>query len=201
MLALLTPLGRRLVFVGDYVNRGPDAAGVLRVLEELTTAGEHDVVLLAGNHERALLNYLEGGDIVTFARHGGLATIRSYVGVAKGDVGQQFRDAFPAGHKRLITERLATYYEDEGTLVTHTGFDPDQPNVWTPETVTESSYPELFVKPTPAGPRPMVVCGHYVQRNGIPYRSDSLICLDTGCGTLSGPLTALLLPELEFVTV
>jgi len=40
------------------------------------------------------------------------------------------------------------------------------------------------------------VCGHFIQSNARPYLSDSLICIDTGCGSLeNGVLTVLYLPS------
>jgi len=40
-----------------------------------------------------------------------------------------------------------------------------------------------------------------MQNSGRPYNSDHLICLDTGCGIIGGPLTAVILPEREFISI
>jgi serine/threonine protein phosphatase 1 len=48
-------------------------------------------------------------------------------------------------------------------------------------------------------PRPLVICGHYVQRSLKPYCSSNFVCLDTGCGSVPGaPLSVALLPKREF---
>lgn len=51
------PDGRRLVFLGDLINRGPDSPTVVRLVQRLITAGRAQCVL--GNHE---LNLLRGRD-------------------------------------------------------------------------------------------------------------------------------------------
>ena len=45
------------------------------------------------------------------------------------------------------------------------------------------------------------MCGHYFQQTRRPHISDGIICLDTGCGILNGPLTAALLPERQLIQV
>ena len=48
--------GDRLVFVGDYVDRGPDSKGVVETL--LSLQEERDCVFLLGNHESMFLSFL-----------------------------------------------------------------------------------------------------------------------------------------------
>lgn len=47
-----------LVFLGDYVDRGPESRGVLERIRETIAAGEFETIALMGNHERAMLNFL-----------------------------------------------------------------------------------------------------------------------------------------------
>jgi len=180
------------VFVGDLINRGPDSKAVLNIVADLTTAGS--AVVVAGNHELSLLRYLEDGKLVPFAMLGGLATIRSYVGTAEGDVHRQVLEAFPEPHHGLL-RGMASFWENEEVIVTHAGLPPDRPQVRDRSTVAQGSFPELF-SGTWKGPKTLV-CGHYVQRSGKPFFGEGFVCLDTGCGTIGGPLTALLLPEWE----
>lgn len=68
----------RIVHLGDYVDRGPDAAGVLDFLTS-RIAGEPRIVALAGNHDVALIDFLAHGDRTQmFRRFGGNDTARSY---------------------------------------------------------------------------------------------------------------------------
>lgn len=43
--------GERLVFVGDLVDKGPDSAGVVRFVRQLSETAPCEVVLIEGNHE------------------------------------------------------------------------------------------------------------------------------------------------------
>ena len=54
--AVLPPLGRKLVFAGDMVNRGPATVGVLRLAIGMVRAGQ--AFCVAGNHELSLLKAL-----------------------------------------------------------------------------------------------------------------------------------------------
>lgn len=69
-----------LVFLGDYIDRGPDSAAVLARLRTLQVENMC-VTCLMGNHERMLLSFLEdpdrNGDI--WLRHGGTETVADFV--------------------------------------------------------------------------------------------------------------------------
>src|SRR5437588_8450863 len=66
-----------LVFLGDYIDRGPDSRGVL---EQVIALAERCVVVpLLGNHEEMLLAALEGqSDLHYWLNFGGMATLASY---------------------------------------------------------------------------------------------------------------------------
>lgn len=197
MLRVLSASERRTIFVGDYVNRGRDSRGVLELLTAARSEAPERFVFLMGNHELSLLEYLDGGDFVRFAALGGIATIRSYVADARGDVGAAFATSFPT-HQRAFLRSLLPCWESADVLVSHTGYDPAAPQERSLDALVAKGHPEIFHHAAP--PRPLVVCGHYVQRGGAPYVSEHLVCLDTGCG-VGGPLTAVTLPEREFITV
>jgi len=109
-----------LIFLGDYVDRGPGSAEVIDRLLGLKADGAFEVRLLKGNHEQALLRFLadppsgEG-----WTRFGGLATLASYGvhldGPALDDAGwhhvrDRFAAALPQPHRR--------FYETLETLLT-----------------------------------------------------------------------------------
>ena len=72
--------GDRIVFLGDYVDRGPDSRGVLSYLIDLQARANQDVIFLKGNHEDMLLSYLgfQGVHGDMFLINGGDATLASY---------------------------------------------------------------------------------------------------------------------------
>ena len=68
------------VFVGDYIDRGPDSAGALARCMDLDT--DPDVTCLLGNHEQMCLDFLsgDGGEAaaISWLRNGGRAMLESY---------------------------------------------------------------------------------------------------------------------------
>jgi len=68
-----------VVFLGDYIDRGPDSRGVIDTVLELEEYCR--VVCLLGNHELMLREYLDGSDprrVARFIYNGGSATLASY---------------------------------------------------------------------------------------------------------------------------
>lgn len=70
----------RLVFVGDYVDRGEDSAGVLDRLHALACSDSARAVFLKGNHEDMMLRFLDdpGAKAAGWLRNGGLQTLASF---------------------------------------------------------------------------------------------------------------------------
>lgn len=86
-----------IVLLGDLVDRGPDSAGVLALLNDLQRGNDQLIVLL-GNHEEAMLEALEG-DAEALRRWlgiGGVATLRSF-GIDPPSPGEDVREH----HRRL----------------------------------------------------------------------------------------------------
>ena len=69
---------RTLIFLGDYVDRGPDSRGVVETLLNDLPKG-FAVHFLKGNHEALLLDFLEGKEeLAHWLMNGGEATMASY---------------------------------------------------------------------------------------------------------------------------
>ena len=100
----------RIVHLGDYVDRGPDTAGVLDFLTS-RIAGEPRIVALAGNHDVALVDFLAHGDRTQmFRRFGGNDTARSYgthvdfATAATAEAGRQaLARAMPQAHRDFLS--------------------------------------------------------------------------------------------------
>jgi len=71
------PDSDRLILLGDYVDRGEDSCGVIEYILEIKRRAER-VDCLMGNHERILLDFVEGRDVSTFFLNGGTSTLNSY---------------------------------------------------------------------------------------------------------------------------
>jgi serine/threonine protein phosphatase 1 len=198
LLPILMNSGRRSIFVGDYVNGGPDARGVIDLLLASRQAAPDRFVFLVGNHDLSLLDYMKDGDFVRFASLGGIPTIRSYVENVHGDVQAALVAEIPPEHVAFL-RALEPFWESADVLVSHAGYDPNDPSSRTVESMVTRSSPSIFEHRLP--PAPLVVCGHYVQEGGQPYISQHLICLDTGCGRQNGRLTAIRLPERDVITI
>ena len=105
----LTREGEKLgVFLGDYIDRGPDSRGVVELLAS-GHALPFPYLCLAGNHEDMALN-----DPELWANNGARATLRSYGGRIGDD------------HVAWI-EGLATHHRDGKWFFVHAGIDPDVP--------------------------------------------------------------------------
>ena len=95
------------VFLGDYVDRGPDSK---RVIERLATnEWPTSIITLAGNHEDFLLAFLDDTEILDFWRgQGGLETLHSYgVDVGPAMAGRDF-----AAVQAAFTARLPKHHHD-----------------------------------------------------------------------------------------
>lgn len=68
-----------LIFLGDYVDRGPDSKGVIERLSTCALPG-FICVFLKGNHEAMLLDFLDNAQGGSWLANGGLDTVRAYVG-------------------------------------------------------------------------------------------------------------------------
>jgi serine/threonine protein phosphatase 1 len=186
--------GRQVVFVGDLVDRGPDSAKVLRLVTDFIDSWPPGAILLRGNHEQALLDFLEMGKVEPFLRNGGLATVASYYKSVPPNVLRSFRQDFP-GRQLAALRNSHLYMETDDLLISHMGFDPQRPSARDVDAMVLNPHHKMFDL-APKDHLKLTICGHYLQRNREPYITDKLVCIDTGCGTIPGaPLTAILLPE------
>jgi serine/threonine protein phosphatase 1 len=80
------------VFLGDYIDRGPDSKAVVERLA--SSDWPTSVIALAGNHEDFVLSFLDDADFLDFWRsQGGLQTLHSYaVNVRPAMVGRDFEE-------------------------------------------------------------------------------------------------------------
>ena len=109
----------RLIFLGDYIDRGPDSAGVVRFVFDLQSQAPGTVIALKGNHEAWAVGVADGtAKRNIWLRNGGAATLRSY-GVT--DV----RDLPPTHLDWMRSLRLT--FDDGRRLFVHAGVNPRRP--------------------------------------------------------------------------
>jgi serine/threonine protein phosphatase 1 len=195
--ALLGKIGnRRLVFLGDYVDRGPNSREVIEVLLEIRNRGLNPI-FLSGNHEIGLLAFLSGKlSFLEYAWMGGLSTIRSYIGKPNDDVRSELVAAMPRPHFEFLSN-CKPFFETNQFVASHAGINPARPESRALAEIVLGRHPSLFDNDVRLSK--LVICGHYLQTTQTPFVSNSVICLNTGGGTIEGPLTALLYPEMTFL--
>lgn len=129
-----------VVFLGDYVDRGPDSRGVLDRLIDGIVAGRNWTCLL-GNHDRMFLGFVSEGEIeddrISSGRSwldrplGGAATLASY-GVDGGahrpleTIAEEARAAVPEAHLDFVAS-LPLWHAAPELVFVHAGIRPGVP--------------------------------------------------------------------------
>ncbi len=130
----------RVVFLGDYVDRGPDSRAVLDLLATEHRAGRNWVFLL-GNHDRMFARFLQDGSTAEAKlrvgehwlhhRLGGAETLASY-GVEFTEEDRIFRllervhDVVPQAHIDFLNG-LVTHHQEGEVFFAHAGIRPGVP--------------------------------------------------------------------------
>ena len=192
------PQGRKAVFLGDLVDRGPDAVGCVELAMRMTARGT--ALCIQGNHETRLLKKLRGKDVkLTHGLETTMAQLET--------IDAERRDAITTWIDGLISH----FVLDDGRLV-----------------VAHAGMKEAYQGRSSGRVREFALYGETtgeIDSYGLPVRADwaneyrgratvvyghtpvleaewvnGTICVDTGC-VFGGALTALRWPEKELVSV
>lgn len=170
-----------IVTLGDYVDRGPDSRAVVDFV--IGSGKTHDLVPLRGNHEIMMLDSREKKSwLHAWLGYGGDATLQSYA--ATEDDPGSFAD-IPDSHIDFLENRLVPYYECKTHFFVHANADAGVP---LEEQKDSTLYWRRYVNPEPHCSGKIMVCGHTIQRSGLPRSNGHSICIDTwayGSGWLS----------------
>jgi serine/threonine protein phosphatase 1 len=204
LLQIINPTtADQLVFLGDYIDRGPDPAGVISYLLEL--AGRFpQTVFLRGNHEQVMLDALHSADpdrlpgykplsdidplyqmnfqhrrsLDIWLRNDGAETLASYgIGLP---VEEEDLALIPQDHVDFLN-RTKLWYREQGFLFVHAGAREDRPLDQQTNTILRDRYCDPGIVETH-------VVGHQIVPGGLPHFEPGRYSLDTGAGW-GDPLT------------
>jgi protein phosphatase len=197
-VAVTPPEGRKAVFVGDLVDRGPDTPGVLRLVMRMVAAGT--ALCVRGNHDDKLLRKLRGREV---SISHGLAETLSQLANEPPEFTERVRE-FLGG--------LPTHYVLDGgrLVVAHAGLKEQLQGRVSERVRAFCLYGETTGESDEFGlPVRLNWAADYRGRAAVVYghtptpRAEWLnrtICIDTGC-VFGGALTALRYPGSELVSV
>lgn len=182
---------RILIFIGDYIDRGPDSMGVVEFLLKLSE--KYNCVFLRGNHEQMLLDALQKGKEQLWFINGGQQTLSSY--------GVNHVTEIPSCHRDFY---FATklYYDSANYFFVHAGISPMKK---VSQSITDNDPDEFLWTRSHLDAEcykweKTVVFGHTPVSEVIMKKNQ--IGLDTGCVYSEsglGKLTAIKLPEKEII--
>lgn len=174
----------RLIFLGDYIDRGDDSRKVIEYIRNLQKDNDN-VIALKGNHEMMCVDYCrKKGDNWLFNGCGNTM------------------DSYETDRKQFLNdvewmEQLPLYYEDEHFVYVHAGVDANKPLaehsayelLWVRESFIYSV--DKFEKTVIFGHTPSIS----LMEGTKPYRTFAdNVCIDTGC-VFGGKLTALIIED------
>jgi polynucleotide kinase-phosphatase len=196
------PEGRRVIFVGDLVDRGPKNLDVLRLVMRMHAAGA--ALCVPGNHDVKLLKWLQGAQVQH--KHGFDRTVAEFDALPRDE-----RASLTAECSRFLDDLVSHFVLDGGRLVVaHAGMTAPMAGRAsaavrqfalygdTTGEVDEYGLPVRYPWAEDYRGDAVVVYGH----TPVPAAEwlNKTICIDTGC-VFGGELTALRWPEKELISV
>ncbi len=180
-----------LIFLGDYVDRGPASFEVVEYLIDLKKKHADNIIFLKGNHEELFLDYLDGKNRLVFLSNGGQKTIESYMSNHKN----KDKNPVPKDHISFF-QSLELFYATDDYIFVHAGLKKKVPLeeqvsedlLWIRKKFIRSRY--YFGK--------QVIFGHTPFPE--PLVQSEKIGIDTGA-VFGKKLTCVELPSLKFYSV
>jgi serine/threonine protein phosphatase 1 len=212
-----------LVFLGDYIDRGPKSAEVIEVVRAFDRELGVKSIALRGNHEDAWLRVIDQGwpEFIFPSQNGCLATMRSFTGgkvpepgelPAESETHSLFHGKFFPDEVVEWMRGLPYWYEDEHAIYVHAGLpkkkgvgfqhprdtEPKTALLWTR---TEAFFREyrgkrVVIGHTKTEQLPPELSGHTPDDPTDMWAGECVVAIDTGCGS-DGFLTCVELPSLK----
>ncbi len=167
----------RIVFVGDYVDRGPDSRGVVDQILDLRSRG-FEVTTLLGNHELMFMQAEEDPDDAEFWEDscGGIKTLVSFDITQFSELPQHYQDFF---------RNLSYHALIDGHIFVHAGLD------FSGKDLFQNKHAMLWTRNTEVDTKKLgrkrIVHGHTpqsvrsVEHQLKALKTQRIINLDTGC--------------------
>lgn len=125
----IVPPHTKILFLGDFVDRGPDSLKTVRIVKQLVESGR--AYAIRGNHEEMLLKSIDGTmDEAIYLRNGGLKTFQDFAAPVEKDVDTLAFEDFVTIMTRHYTNELdfiralPLYIDMHDYLFVHAGIDP-----------------------------------------------------------------------------
>lgn len=161
--------GDTIVCLGDYVDRGPDARGVIKFL--LEQQDNYDMVFLKGNHEIMMSDARDPSGLHFWLQFGGQQVLDSYYIADQRDWYDQIDDA----HWEFILTG-EPYVEIGDYIFVHAGL---HPGLALQRQSLEALYWYKYEVPEMYSENKTVICGHTSRKNGEVHDFGHTICIDT----------------------
>lgn len=163
--AIQPEAGDTIVMLGDYVDRGPDSRGVIDYLiawpwaaRLITLKGNHEIIMAEAGFSPEHLHY--------WCNVGGVETLASY--------GARYANV-PPSHWEFI-EKTVPYFETKKVIYVHGG-------VSAKKSLEKQDPVDLAWRRFPDAKKhfsgKLVICGHTIQRRGVPSDAGHTVCIDT----------------------
>ncbi|MCD6450220.1 MAG: serine/threonine protein phosphatase [Thermotogaceae bacterium] len=181
----LLPLskGDKIIFLGDYIDRGPQSRKVIEFLKVLKN--NHKVLLLKGNHEDMLIKCIENGECFIWKMNGCAATVSSFGGIENIRKELNFFKSLKISH------------EEGKFFFVHGGVKPGVPLENQQESDMIWIRDEFIYSENPL-PGKIVVFGHTPFEEVLIMKDK--IGIDTGC-VYGGKLSAIRLDDMKVFSI
>ena len=181
----------RFVFIGDYVDRGPDTRKVIEFLIEKQRQREDRFICLRGNHEDLLVRAADrvrtGRDLMNWWANGGEQTLDSH--------GVNDPSDLPPDHLVWI-KALPLKFSQPARLFVHAGF---RPGVSISDQTEKDMIHEPFLS-SAVSHGPFVIHGHTPTETGLPDLRPNRLNIDTGA-CFDDPLTAAMFSDTQTLPI
>lgn len=175
-----------LITVGDYVDLGPDSAGVIEWLIQKFDEGQ--LVPLRGNHDIMMLDALDDGEWEGgWQSLGGDKTLDSY---------RRFgfdpeKDGLPERHRRFLESDCRKIHVTDNHFFVHAFAHFRRRLDDQPDHIVYWKKWESWADPHPHVSGKTMICGHTSQKSGSPRSIGHAVCIDTWVYGKTGWLTCL----------